>query len=69
MVDYISPSICLRLVTWHVEKHSLLGELEAIPEDFTYVMLENSKIWISFLYLFVDIIVRFILFFAFFIFI
>lgn len=39
MVDYISPSICLRVVIWHVEKHSLFGELEAIPKDFTYVML------------------------------
>ena len=62
MVDYISPSICLSIVIWHVEKHSLFGELEAIPKDFTYVMLENDKIWMNCRYLFVNVIIGFFLF-------
>lgn len=39
MVDYISPSICLSVCIWQVEKLSLFGELEAIPKDFAYAML------------------------------
>lgn len=62
MVDSISPSICLSTVIWHVEKHSPFGELEAIPKYFTYVMLENSKIWMNCMYLFVNVIIGFFFF-------
>lgn len=59
MVDYISPSICLSAVIWLVARHSLFGELEAIPKDSTCAVLYNGKTWISCIYLLVDVMIFF----------